>query len=134
MKLDKKEQGTRIEAGVITETKAWIYSLVFRTGHFYIGSSKHPERRYKEHQRKPANRKLKNWWIKFGDPVMHILVECNLSEQKKAEQLILDLAFGDSICKSLLLNTNPSATKPYFGRWYRPKGRPKGKTSKTKKI
>lgn len=119
--LEKEKDTSQIQTEVVTETKAWIYSLVFRTGHFYIGSSKHPERRYKEHKRKPANRKLKNWWLKFGDPQMHILVECNLADQKKVEQQILDLAFGNKETKERLLNTNKSATKPYFGRWYRPK-------------
>lgn len=100
---------------------AFIYSLVFRTGHFYIGSTTDPARRFKEHQRKQPNRKVKNFWNKFGAPVMHILVQCSKEDKKSKEQEVLDLAFSDEHCKERILNINRSSSKPFFGRFYKSK-------------
>lgn len=102
---------------------SFVYSLVFRSRQFYIGSSNNPDRRYKEHTRKQPNRKVANVWKKFGAPKLVVLVECPAEEQKLWEQIVLDLAFNDPECSKSILNINRSSTRPYFSRFRKRKKR-----------
>jgi len=85
-----------------------IYILLFDSGHYYIGRSKHYKTRYKQHQRDLIDNNHINIYMQrvynlFGTPKCILLTYC--IDCHSVEKTLIDFNFGKDKCLNLTKNT-----------------------------
>lgn len=106
---------------MIPEGTAGIYEIRnIANGKRYVGSSKHMERRFREHRKELKagshySISLQNAWIKHGECGFEFkaLAFLEQSELRSTEQRLIDSVFAN---EADTYNTSKSATAPMLGR------------------